>query len=84
MRVVQLTPPAQRARLSSGGSGRHAAGSVRGLHLVVADIRTARDALATEVWDMGELVEYPGGIKYAAFSDPMATGGPCSRCRPRV
>jgi uncharacterized glyoxalase superfamily protein PhnB len=45
-------------------------GTVKGLHLVVRDIRTARDLLAGRGVAMGELVEYPGGIKYAGFSDP--------------
>ena len=44
-------------------------GSVKGLHLVVADMNAARGALierGVEVdrdWDMG-------GVKYARFSDP--------------
>ncbi len=44
-------------------------GSVKGLHLVVADIHQAREALVkrglevAEVWDMQ-------GVKYAGFSDP--------------
>jgi uncharacterized glyoxalase superfamily protein PhnB len=44
-------------------------GSVKGLHLVVADIREAREALVkrglevAEVWDVS-------GVKYAGFSDP--------------
>jgi hypothetical protein len=45
-------------------------GSVKGLHLVVRDIRQARDLLAGRGVEMGEVVEYPRGIKYAGFSDP--------------
>ncbi len=47
------------------GTGMHDTppGSVQGLHLVVTDIRTVRDVLASRGVAMGELVEYPGGIK---------------------
>lgn len=45
-------------------------GSLRGLHLVVADIREAHAALADRGVEVSETVEYPQGIKYAYFADP--------------
>ena len=73
MRVVQLTPPGSACSIVFGtGMGDISAmqpGSVKGLHLVVADIREAREALVkrglevADVWDVQ-------GVKYAGFSDP--------------
>ncbi|HEV7236224.1 MAG TPA: VOC family protein [Ktedonobacteraceae bacterium] len=73
VRVVQLTPPGSACTIVFGtGMGDITAmqpGSVKGLHLVVADIREAREALVSrgleisEVWDIQ-------GVKYAGFSDP--------------
>lgn len=73
MRVVQLTPPGSACSIVFGtGLGDISAmqpGSVKGLHLVVADIDAAREALVnrglevSEVWDIM-------GVKYAEFSDP--------------
>ncbi len=44
-------------------------GSVKGLHLVVANIDTARSALVKRGLEVGE-VEDLQGVKYAEFSDP--------------
>jgi catechol 2,3-dioxygenase-like lactoylglutathione lyase family enzyme len=73
MRVVQLTPPGSACSIVFGtGMGEITdmqPGSVKGLHLVVADIFEAREALVkrglevAEIWDVG-------GVKYAGFSDP--------------
>jgi predicted enzyme related to lactoylglutathione lyase len=73
MRVVQLTPPGSACSIVFGtGMGEITdmqPGSVKGLHLVVADIGEAREALVkrglevAEIWDVG-------GVKYAGFSDP--------------
>jgi len=38
--------------------------------LVVKDIRKAREILAGRGVEVGEVVEYPRGIKYVGFSDP--------------
>jgi catechol 2,3-dioxygenase-like lactoylglutathione lyase family enzyme len=73
LRVVQLTPPGSACSIVFGtGMGDITAmqpGSVKGLHLVVADIHETREALVkrglevAEVWDIQ-------GVKYAGFSDP--------------
>lgn len=73
MRVIQFTPPGSACSIVFGtGMGEITdmqPGSVKGLHLVVADIHEAREALVkrglevAEVWDIQ-------GVKYAGFSDP--------------
>jgi hypothetical protein len=46
-----------------------APGSVKGLHLVVADVDRARAAQVQRGVDVGEVTDM-GGVKYAGFSDP--------------
>lgn len=73
MRVVQFTPPGSACSIVFGtGMGEITAmtpGSVKGLHLVVDDINTARSALVKRGIDVGEITDL-GGVKYAGFSDP--------------
>ncbi len=72
VRVVQLTPPGSACAivLGEGMAGiMMPAGSLRGLHLVVADIAQARAELAGRGVAMGAIQDM-GGIKYAGFSDP--------------
>lgn len=72
VRVVQLTPPGSGCSivLAEGLAGlAMPSGSLRGLHLVVADIAAARAELAGRDVAMGEIQDM-GGIKYAAFQDP--------------
>jgi catechol 2,3-dioxygenase-like lactoylglutathione lyase family enzyme len=45
-------------------------GSLRGLHLAVGDITSARSVLLERGVKMGEVEEHDQGVKYAAFSDP--------------
>ncbi len=73
VRVVQLTPlgSACSILLGEGLPGlAMPAGSLRGLHLVVADIGRARAELAGRGVNMGEIQDLGGGIKYAGFQDP--------------
>jgi predicted enzyme related to lactoylglutathione lyase len=73
MRVVQFTPPGSACSIVFGtGMGEITEmqpGSVKGLHLVVQDIKQAREELVkrelevSEIWDIG-------GVLYARFSDP--------------
>ncbi len=74
MRVVQLTPPGSACSIVIGtGMGEISEmkpGSVKRLHLVVADARKAREILADRGVEVSEIDEYPGGIKYVGFSDP--------------
>jgi hypothetical protein len=46
-----------------------APGSVKGLHLVVDVIDTARSALLSRGIPIGEISDV-GGVKYAGFNDP--------------
>jgi len=73
MRVVQLTPPGSACSIVIGtGLGEiseMAPGSVRALHLVVADIAEARETLAGRGVAVGEIQDL-GGIKYVSFADP--------------
>lgn len=72
VRVVQLTPPGSGCSivLAEGLAGlAMPAGSLRGLHLVVADIVAARAALAGRGVALGEIQDM-GGIKFSGFKDP--------------
>jgi predicted enzyme related to lactoylglutathione lyase len=73
MRVVQFTPPGSACTIVFGsGMGEITAmkpGSVKGLHLVVADIDAARSALVQRGLEVGEITDLKG-VKYAGFSDP--------------
>ena len=42
---------------------------VKGLHLVVADIDKAREALVKRELEVSEITDF-SGVKYASFSDP--------------
>lgn len=70
MRVVQLTPPGSACSIVIGtGMFTSQPGSVKGLHLVVADVGQARERLAARGVDVSE-VDDMGGVKYAYFNDP--------------
>lgn len=73
-RFVQLTPPGSACSIVIGtGMGEISEmkpGSLKGLILVVKDINYTRDTLMERGVEVGEIVEYPRGIKFAAFHDP--------------
>ena len=73
MRVVQFTPPGSACSIVFGtGMGAltdMTPGSVKGLHLVVADMAAARDALVGRGVTVGAITDTMG-VKYAEFSDP--------------
>jgi catechol 2,3-dioxygenase-like lactoylglutathione lyase family enzyme len=74
MRVVQLTPPGSACSIVIGtGMGEISEmvpGSVKGIHLVVRDVREAAADLASRGVTVGDIQEYDQGIKYIGFSDP--------------
>jgi predicted enzyme related to lactoylglutathione lyase len=74
MRVVQLTPPGSACSIvvgtGLGGISEAAAGSVRGLHLVVADIEAARAELVGRGVEVGAIDDVGGGVRYASITDP--------------
>ncbi len=73
MRVVQFTPLGSACSIVFGtGMGEltdMTPGSVKGLHLVVNDIDTARSALVNRGIVVGALMDV-SGVKYAGFNDP--------------
>ncbi|GGC82307.1 glyoxalase [Tersicoccus solisilvae] len=73
VRVVQLTPPGSGCSVGFG-TGLPAydgePGSVRALHLVVADVDAARAELVGRGVDVGPVVDVGGGVRYAGFADP--------------
>jgi predicted enzyme related to lactoylglutathione lyase len=73
LRVVQFTPPGSACTIVFGtgmpGISDMVPGSVKGLHLVVADIVAARDAIIARGVVVEEIADF-GGVKYAGFSDP--------------
>lgn len=73
VRIVQLTPPGSACSIGlwAGLPGIETQpGSVKGLHLVVADVSKTREALAGRGVEVSEIDEHPRGIKYVHFSDP--------------
>lgn len=74
VRVVQLTPHGSGCSVVIGtGLGEISEmtpGSVKGLHLVVKDVAALREYLLARDVPVGEIIEYPRGIKYAHFRDP--------------
>jgi predicted enzyme related to lactoylglutathione lyase len=73
VRVVQLTPEGSGCSVGFGtGLDVYAGepGSVRGVHLVVEDITEARADLVRRGVAIGEIQDFGGGVKGAAFSDP--------------
>jgi catechol 2,3-dioxygenase-like lactoylglutathione lyase family enzyme len=73
MRVVHFTPPGSACSIVFGtGMGEITdmkPGSVKGLHLVVDDLDTARSSLMKRGIAVGEISNV-SGVKYAGFSDP--------------
>lgn len=72
VRVVQLTPPGSACSISLLKGVPIAdmpPGTLRALHLVVADIEAARAQLVERGVEVGE-VEDQGGVLYAHFADP--------------
>jgi catechol 2,3-dioxygenase-like lactoylglutathione lyase family enzyme len=72
-RVVQLTPPGSACSIVIGTGMLEIAkmqpGSVKAIHLVVADVLKARDMLISRGVEVGEVDEHDQGIKYVHFSD---------------
>ncbi len=74
MRVVQLTPPGSACSILIGtGMGESSSmppGTQKALHLVVADVRQARQELIERGVEVAEVVDVGGGVLYAWFADP--------------
>ncbi len=88
MRVIQLTPPGSSCSVTIGtGLGAMEPGSLKGLQLVVSDIRRARDVLAARGVDISEVQVFDEGSRrpaedgdeldfagFAFFGDPDGNG----------
>ncbi len=73
VRVVQVTPRGSACSIGFGTglpAYEAAPGSVRALHLVVADIERARAELVGRGIDVADVQDVGGGVRYAAFADP--------------
>jgi predicted enzyme related to lactoylglutathione lyase len=73
VRVVQLTPPGSSCSIGFGtglAAYQGTPGSIRALHLVVADIEHARTELIGRGVDVGAVQDVGGGVRYAGFADP--------------
>jgi catechol 2,3-dioxygenase-like lactoylglutathione lyase family enzyme len=73
-RVVQLTPPGSACSIVIGTGlpeiSEMQPGSVKALHLVVADVAKVRAELASRGVEVGEVEEHGRGVKFAHFQDP--------------
>jgi catechol 2,3-dioxygenase-like lactoylglutathione lyase family enzyme len=74
VRVLQLTPPGSVCSIVMGTGlpeiSEMQPGSVKALHLVVADATKAREELAGKGVEVGEVEEHGRGIKFVHFRDP--------------
>jgi catechol 2,3-dioxygenase-like lactoylglutathione lyase family enzyme len=78
VRIVQLTPPGSACSIvlstGLGGLADMTPGTIRGLHLVVDGLETARDELLGRGVEVGEVDDVGGGVRYAAITDPDGNG----------
>ena len=75
IRFVQLTPPGSACSIAIGtglGSDMQP-GSLKGLQMVVSDIRAARAALVERGVQVSEIQDFPWG-RFVFFSDPDGNG----------
>lgn len=73
VRIVQLTPPGSACSIVLGEgvpSLEMAPGTLRALHLVVADIEAARAELVGRGVEVGEVEDLGRGVLYAHLADP--------------
>lgn len=73
VRVVQVTPPGSACSVGFGSglpAYDAAPGTIRALHLVVADVEAARSELISRGVEVGAVEDVGGGVRYAAFADP--------------
>jgi catechol 2,3-dioxygenase-like lactoylglutathione lyase family enzyme len=74
IRFVQLTPPGSACSISIGkGLVDTPPGSVKGLQLVVSDIKAARAELIERGVEVGDVQEFPWG-DFVFFADPDGNG----------
>jgi catechol 2,3-dioxygenase-like lactoylglutathione lyase family enzyme len=73
MRIVQIVPPGSHCGILLGRNIPEitdmAAGTQKGVHLVVPDVAAAREQLAGNGVDVGEIQDM-GGVLFSRFEDP--------------
>jgi catechol 2,3-dioxygenase-like lactoylglutathione lyase family enzyme len=83
LRFVQLTPPGSACSIALGeGITEMTPGSIKGLQMVVADARAARDDLRQRGIDVSEVEDLPWG-KFVYFSDPDGNSWALQQIPPR-
>jgi predicted enzyme related to lactoylglutathione lyase len=83
IRFVQLTPPGSACSIAIGtGLSQMAPGSLEGLQVVVDDIKTARDNLASRGVEVSEIQDFPWG-SFVFFSDPDGNRWAVQQAQPR-
>lgn len=86
LRFVQLTPPGSACSIVLGAQGSDmtdmAPGSQRGLQMVVADAKSARDELVGRGVECSEVDEMPWG-KFVFFADPDGNAWALQELPPR-
>ena len=74
IRFVQLTPPGSACSIALGeGIVEGAPGSVKGLQMVVADVKAARGELLERGVEVSDVQDFPWG-SFAFFRDPDGNG----------
>jgi catechol 2,3-dioxygenase-like lactoylglutathione lyase family enzyme len=74
IRFVQLTPPGSACSIALGeGIVEGAPGSVKGLQMVVADVKAARAELVARGVEVSDVQDFPWGA-FAFFRDPDGNG----------
>ena len=83
MRFIQLTPPGSACSIAFGvGITDAEPGSVKGLQLVVDDVKEARAELVQRGVDVSEVQDFPWG-SFVFFSDPDGNAWAVQQLPPR-
>jgi predicted enzyme related to lactoylglutathione lyase len=83
LRFVQLTPPGSACSIAIGtGLTEMEPGSIKGLQMVVQDVRAVRDNLLQRGAEVSEIQEFSWGI-FAFFSDPDGNTWALQQLQPR-
>ena len=83
IRFVQLTPPGSACSIAIGtGLSQMAPGSLEGLQVVVDNIETTRDSLASRGVEVSEIHDLPWG-SFIFFSDPDGNRWAVQQTQPR-
>jgi catechol 2,3-dioxygenase-like lactoylglutathione lyase family enzyme len=84
LRFVQLTPPGSACSIAIGtGIVDTPPGSVKGLQLVVADVRAAHAELTRRGVEVSEVQNFPWG-SFVFFQDPDGNGWAVQQLPPRA